>query len=235
MARRRGNNSIAIALAFIAGAVCMLLIVTASRLRAPASANHSPNAAVPVEARGKAPPAPVISPVEPEVRPDVGHDRPPSRPPPEPAAGSIAELRSRGLLIPLAGITTASLRSSFTEARAGGRAHEAIDMLAPRDTPVRAVENGVIAKLFESKAGGTTIYQFDPTGRYAYYYAHLEEYARGLQEGAAVKRGQTIGYVGTSGNAPPNTPHLHFAIFRLTDDKRWWEGDPIDPYAVWKD
>jgi murein DD-endopeptidase MepM/ murein hydrolase activator NlpD len=107
-----------------------------------------------------------------------------------------------------------------------------MDLLAPRHTPVVAVESGIIARLFNSKAGGLTIYQFDPTTTYAYYYAHLQGYAEGLEEGATVARGQTIGYVGTSGNAPANTPHLHFAIFVLTDDKRWWEGTPLDPFEV---
>jgi len=86
--------------------------------------------------------------------------------------------------------------------------------------------------LFTSKAGGLTVYQFDPSSTYAYYYAHLERYASGLTDGDHVRRGQLLGYVGTSGNAPPDTPHLHFAIFKLTDKKRWWEGSPIDPFAV---
>jgi murein DD-endopeptidase MepM/ murein hydrolase activator NlpD len=146
---------------------------------------------------------------------------------PEPT--SPAELADRDLLIPVEGIGRDSLTRQFADLR-GSRSHEAIDILAPRHTPVRAVEDGTIARLFNSKAGGITVYQFDPTGRYCYYYAHLERYAHGLSEGASVRRGQILGYVGTSGNAPPNTPHLHFAIFRLTNEKRWWEGTPIDPY-----
>ena len=110
-----------------------------------------------------------------------------------------------------------------------------MDLLAPRNTPVHAVENGTIAKLFTSKAGGLTIYQFDPSGHFAYYYAHLERYADGLKDGQPVTQGQIIGYVGTSGNAPPNTPHLHFAVFELNADKHWWQGRAIDPYLVFKD
>jgi hypothetical protein len=108
--------------------------------------------------------------------------------------------------------------------RGGTRRHEALDILAPRETPVLAVEDGVVAKLFLSKPGGITVYQFDPSRTYAYYYAHLERYAAGLKDGDSVQRGQVIGYVGTTGNAPPDTPHLHFAIFKLTDPKRWWDG-----------
>ena len=120
----------------------------------------------------------------------------------------------------------------FTTSARQHREHEAIDILAPRNTPVVAVEDGTIAKLFLSKAGGNTIYQFDPAGRVCYYYAHLERYADGLPGGGPGARGQVIGYVGTSGNAPKKTPHLHFAVFRLTPEKHWWEGTPIDPYDV---
>jgi len=127
------------------------------------------------------------------------------------------------------------LRSSFNEKRGGSRAHEAMDILAPRNTPIRAVDDGCVAKLFESKAGGLTVYQFDPTLTYTFYYAHLERYADEIDEGDPVRRGEVIGYVGTSGNAPPDTPHLHFAVFIMGVEKRWWEGTPIDPYAVWRD
>jgi murein DD-endopeptidase MepM/ murein hydrolase activator NlpD len=143
----------------------------------------------------------------------------------------LADLRRRHLEIPVRGVERTALMDSFSEARAEGR-HEAIDILVPRNTPVIAVEDGTIAKLFQSKAGGTTIYQFDPTSTYAYYYAHLERYADRLREGLAVRRGDLIGYVGTSGNAPKNTPHLHFAIFKLGDDKRWWQGTAINPFDV---
>jgi murein DD-endopeptidase MepM/ murein hydrolase activator NlpD len=129
-------------------------------------------------------------------------------------------------------VTPDQLTRSFDDVRGATRRHEAIDILAPRNTPVLAVEDGTIARLFQSKAGGITIYQFDPTGRYCYYYAHLDRYADDLREGQAVRKGQVIGYVGTTGNAPKDTPHLHFAVFRLTADKRWWEGTPIDPYDV---
>ena len=148
-----------------------------------------------------------------------------------PVASSPGELKDRDLIIPVEGIKPEQLTRQFSDAR-GGRKHAAIDILAPRNTPVRAVEDGTIARLFMSKAGGVTVYQFDPTGNFCYYYAHLERYADGLREGQSVNRGQVIGYVGTSGNAPKETPHLHFAIFRLTEQKRWWEGTPIDPYDV---
>jgi murein DD-endopeptidase MepM/ murein hydrolase activator NlpD len=148
------------------------------------------------------------------------------------AAAPPEDLARRHLEMPVEGVRPDQLVRSFEDRRSGERAHQALDILASRNTPVKAVEDGKIARLFESKAGGTTIYQFDPGERYCYYYAHLERYADGLREGDTVKKGQVIGYVGTSGNAPKNTPHLHFAIFKLTADKHWWEGTPIDPYDI---
>lgn len=145
----------------------------------------------------------------------------------------VHDLRERHLTLPVQGVQGRELYDSFNEARAGGR-HEAIDILAPRNTPVIAAEDGRVARLFTSKAGGLTIYQFDPTSTYCYYYAHLERYASNLEEGLDVRRGEVIGYVGTSGNAPPNTPHLHFAIFKLTADRHWWQGASINPFDVWR-
>jgi murein DD-endopeptidase MepM/ murein hydrolase activator NlpD len=146
---------------------------------------------------------------------------------------AVAELRERQLRLPVDKADVEQMKGHFTQPR-GTRRHEAVDILAPRHTPVRAVEDGTIAKLFYSKAGGTTIYQFDPSRRFTYYYAHLDAYAPGLRERQSVSAGDVIGYVGTTGNAPPNTPHLHFAVFELTPDKRWWEGRPIDPYLVFQ-
>lgn len=143
------------------------------------------------------------------------------------------DLTQRGLLMPVQGIQPEQLRDSFSETRGGGgRLHEALDIMAPRNTPVLAVEGGRVAKLFTSKQGGLTLYQFDPGETYAYYYAHLESYAGGIQEGVNVRRGQVIAYVGSSGNAKPDNPHLHFAIFLLTPEKRWWEGQPVNPFPV---
>ncbi len=156
---------------------------------------------------------------------------PVSVPAPSPHGPALAAaLVSRQLLIPVPGISAADLRDTFAEARGPSRRHEAIDLLAPRHTPVVAVDDGRIAKLFTSRHGGITIYQFDPTETFCYYYAHLQAYARGLAEGHAVSRGEILGYVGTTGNAPPQTPHLHFQIFQLSAAKRWWEGEPLNPF-----
>ena len=136
------------------------------------------------------------------------------------------------LLIPVQGVAARALRDTFAEGRDGNqRGHEAIDIAAPVGTPVLAADDGRIAKLFLSKPGGITIYEFNANGTLAYYYAHLDRYAPGLAEGQQVRRGTVIGYVGTTGNAPPGAPHLHFAVFRLGPEKRWWQGEPINPFG----
>ena len=147
------------------------------------------------------------------------------------AADAIDELRDRRLLIPVDGVEPDDLRDTYFDSR-DGRLHEALDIMAPRHTPVRAVEHGRVAKLFSSKAGGLTIYVFDAAERFCYYFAHLDRYADGLMDGQSVRRGQVIGYVGSTGNASAAAPHLHFAVFRLTPDKRWWQGEPLNPYLI---
>jgi peptidoglycan LD-endopeptidase LytH len=168
---------------------------------------------------------------------DIGSSGgPPRAPALEAVAPSMAEaigaLARRNLLIPVEGVTANRLTDTFNESRALGRRHDAVDIIAPRGTEVRAVDDGTIAKLFTSKAGGLTIYQFDPTQTFSYYYAHLDHYASGLAEHQPVGRGQLIGYVGSTGNASESAPHLHFAIARLGTDRAWWKGDPINPYPL---
>ncbi|HKI06391.1 MAG TPA: M23 family metallopeptidase [Thermoanaerobaculia bacterium] len=156
---------------------------------------------------------------------------PPARIPRTPQA-IPGDLAQRDLLVPVQGIRPEDLQDTFDDARSEGRIHDAIDIMAPLNTPVLASEAGRIVKFFTSKQGGLTIYQYDPTETYCYYYAHLDSYAPGLKEGDTVARGQVIGYVGATGNASPEGPHLHFAINRLKPDKKWYEGDPINPYPV---
>jgi peptidoglycan LD-endopeptidase LytH len=148
-----------------------------------------------------------------------------------PAAAATAAVQGR-LLVPVQGIEAASLADTYDQRRGSDRHHEALDIMAAKGTPVLAATDGKIEKLFSSKTGGTTLYQFDPSGKYAYYYAHLDRYADGVKEGMAVRRGDVLGYVGVSGNADPETPHLHFAVFELTPEKKWWQGTPIDPLPL---
>lgn len=137
-----------------------------------------------------------------------------------------AYFRARPLMVPVEGVEPRSLRNTYHEARNGGRIHMATDILAMRGTPVLAASDGRIIKLANGGAGGITLYIADASGRYLHYYGHLEGYAPDVKEGLEVKEGQVIGFVGTTGNAPPNTPHLHYQVMR--SDKNYWNGTPID-------
>jgi len=163
----------------------------------------------------------------------AGGQPPAATPPvlPQATCADAIRLALRDLKVPVEGVEPRALRDNFDEMR-GERRHGALDIEAPRGTPVLAVDKGTIAKLFLSKEGGLTIYEFDSGGSYAYYYAHLDRYAEGLTEGKSVARGDTIGYVGTSGNAAVDGPHLHFTIYKLGPAKRWWEGTPINPFPI---
>ena len=158
----------------------------------------------------------------------------PANPADAASGDDLSRLRSRGLALPLPAVRAAQLTDTFTQARAGGAAHEALDIMAPRGTPVLAVDDGRLVKLFLSKPGGITLYQFDPHDEYVYYYAHLDRYADGVTEGDNVRKGQIIGYVGSTGNALPDAPHLHFAILRLGPERQWWRGTAINPFLVWR-
>jgi murein DD-endopeptidase MepM/ murein hydrolase activator NlpD len=129
-------------------------------------------------------------------------------------------------------VPASKLTDTFTQSRGTGRLHDAIDIMAARGTPVLAVADGRVAKLFTSKPGGLTVYQFDGEEKLAYYYAHLDRYADGLAEGRVLKRGEVLGYVGSTGNASPDAPHLHFAVMVLGPEKHWWQGTAVNPYPL---
>lgn len=139
-------------------------------------------------------------------------------------ASSLSEMAP-----PIRGLTLTNLRDTFEEVHSG-HPHEAIDLIEPKGTPVRAAVSGTIRKLFLSKPGGITVYQFDDISEYCYYYAHLDGYAPGLHEGMRVERGDIIAFVGSTGNADPGTPHLHFAITELGPEKLWWKGKAVNPF-----
>jgi peptidoglycan LD-endopeptidase LytH len=153
-------------------------------------------------------------------------DAPGTQPSPTPV------IQRSGLIIPVAGVRADQLLDTFTAARGEGRVHDAIDIAAPQGTPVLAVAGGRILKLFQSKAGGITIYQLSGDEKFIYYYAHLDRYAEGLLEGRIVTQGETIAYVGDTGNAGAGNYHLHFSIAMTSDPKRWWEGVNINPYPL---
>ena len=136
------------------------------------------------------------------------------------------------ILVPVLGVQAAALRDTYEQARSGGRAHHALDIMAPRGTPVVAAVDGTIRKLFFSRGGGLTIYEFDAREERVYYYAHLDHYQSGLSAGREVHKGDTLGFVGTTGNAPKDVPHLHFQIMLWPADGKYWIGEPVNPYPV---
>jgi len=215
---------------FFAGFVCGLLFL-AVLLRQTGTLGTIHASAVPG--------TPQESQTQPAQRPDMRRAQLPTAPAnPPPAEAPISDgqrppdrpLVERRLLIPVQGVRAEDLRDNFNETR-GGHRHEAIDIMAPRGTPVLAADDGRVVKLFLSKPGGITVYQLDDSQTYCYYYAHLDRYAPGLKEGTLLRKGDVLGYVGSTGNASPDAPHLHFAISKLGPERHWWEGAPIDPYG----
>lgn len=194
---------------------------TAPRVATTTAAEASDRPQLPPSASPLSPAFPIVDPMPEEPRKET------------PPLTDLPELSRDEIVIPVVGARREDLRDMFRERR-GSREHRAIDIGAPRGTPVLAAIDGPVAKLFLSRPGGMTIYQYDPTGTLIYYYAHLDGYAPGLVEGQQLRRGDVIGYVGTSGNAPPDAPHLHFSIERVTEPGKWWKSDPIDPYPILK-
>ena len=192
------------------------------------------------QASAEAPPAAATKPSTPTTAkiPPVIASRPLPKASPQPEADNAAfastddlVLLSALLEVPVSGVARAELRDTYAEPR-GTRLHEAMDILALRGTPVVSAVDGRLLKLFNSKAGGLMVYATDPSRRFILLYGHLDRYADGLANGMMLKRGQVIGYVGTTGNAPPNTPHLHFGILRGNPDVSWSKGDPVNPYLL---
>ena len=150
------------------------------------------------------------------------------------AMSDVDYLRTRELMVPVAGVSVDRIPDTYKAPRGrdGTRRHEAIDIMAPRGTPVLSADDGQVLKLRTNAAGGTTVYATDPDERIIYYYAHLDRYHERMREGMKLAKGDTIGFVGTTGNAPKNVPHLHFQVMRMPADRRWWGGEPIDPLPL---
>jgi peptidoglycan LD-endopeptidase LytH len=197
----------AFGLGFAAGVVCLAIALWAAG-RLPVRP-----AAVPTPPSLVSQPLPEAPAIKPSIPPQVPFESP------------------AGLAMPIEGIDPMTLHDTFQETHKG-HPHEALDIMAPRGTPVHAAVQGNVVKLFTSKQGGLTVYQFDDSRTLCYYYAHLDRYAPGLKEGTLLRRGDVLGYVGSTGDASPDAPHLHFAIFRLGPEKEWWKGTAVDPLPL---
>jgi murein DD-endopeptidase MepM/ murein hydrolase activator NlpD len=193
----------------------------------PSPDTYGPDSATPV--RGGFGPLAIDS----ALRTDTTHtlDVIDSTPAARPTDADLAVLQQE-LMVPVSGVAKAALRDTYSELRGGTRVHEALDIPAARGTTVVAATPGRVLKLFNSKAGGLMVYAADSTERFILMYGHLDAYQPGLADGQPLRRGQPIGIVGTTGNAPPTVPHLHFAIARSADVKQWWKGSPVNPYPL---
>ena len=146
-------------------------------------------------------------------------------------ATAVAHLGTLGF--PVSGIATTRLDDSFDQPRDGGaRVHRAIDIMAPKGSAVLSVQDGRILRLSKSEKGGITVYATDLEEQFVYYYAHLDRYHDKVYSGKPVLRGDTLGFVGTTGNAPKDLPHLHFQVMRMPADRKFWAGEPINPYPL---
>lgn len=205
-----------------------LVSLSVGRISSPAVIETTP---IPVVAQSRPTAAePASSPLaqpssEPEPSPSVAEPSPS----PAEATSFVGQLK---LIVPVAGVRPDQLLDTYTASRSEGRTHDAIDIIAPADTPVLAASDGQIQKLFQSERGGTTIYQLSADKKLIFYYAHLARYADGLTEGKQVRQGEVIAYVGDTGNAGAGNYHLHFSIAAVTDPKRYWEGTNINPYPL---
>jgi len=224
-------------LTFVAGAVLGAAALFVFLRQLPQEA--APVVAVAPAATPAASPGPMAAlPAAPVVQTDLTEAdlplRPAARefPPVAPLAAGSEPVAAPKLLVPVEGIQASALTDTFDQPRGKERHHEALDIMAPKGSKVLAVADGKLVKLFNSKPGGLTIYQFDPSEKFAYYYAHLDRYADGIKEGMPLKRGDLIGYVGSTGNADPAAPHLHFAVVELTAEKQWWKGIALNPYPL---
>lgn len=246
----KGLNKAARKRAFILIASCVCIILCAvllMNLEAPPGQTSSEAPIYkPVNASSPAPqPARSPEPVTPPLaapataQPEVAAPTPAPPPPPVPESAlgpittaDLTTLAVKSLLIPVEGVAATQLRDSYIDGRSEGRVHEAIDIMAPKDTPVLAVTDGIVQKLYQSDKGGIMIFQMDPSGLYVYYYGHLSRYADGLAEGKQVRRGDVIGYVGDTGNAGAGNFHLHFGISKVSAPGKWSGGSPINPYPL---
>lgn len=174
-----------------------------------------------------------LAPTAPVRMPEMALPDPPAESPPPAAPIALSDeeyLRVRALMVPVEGVRPEKVADTYWQDRDGGaRVHQAVDILAKRGTPVLSADSGTVLRISKNSLGGNVIYATDPARRFVFYYAHLDGYAEGLYEGKAVSQGEVLGYVGTTGNAPKNTPHLHFQVMRYVDARQWWNGPPFDP------
>jgi murein DD-endopeptidase MepM/ murein hydrolase activator NlpD len=163
----------------------------------------------------------------------LGACAPAMTPLPSPTLSDAEYLRALRLMVPVAGTRPDRVQNTYAGRRGdgGAREHQAIDIMAPKGTPVLAAVDGEILRVTSNELGGKTIYATDRARRFVYYYAHLDRYANPARVGTRVVQGTVIGYVGNTGDAQKTAPHLHFQVMRMTSSRQWWEGPPVNPFG----
>jgi peptidoglycan LD-endopeptidase LytH len=132
------------------------------------------------------------------------------------------------LPVPVEGVAARRIADTFGAPRGRDRTHAGVDIFAKRGTPIRSAAPGVVVAVRDRGLGGRQVWVVGPA-RERYYYAHLEDWRAGLQEGEVVAEGDLLGYVGTSGNAAGTPPHLHWGIYGA--DGAY---DPLPLLKAWK-
>lgn len=223
---------------FLAGAFLLIVLGTIKHYRGRTNDVSMPMATPTPATSVMGTPSPTASPTA-SVAPSPTLS--PVLPSPSPAAvptatvtppASVSDSLPYQLILPVAGIRPDQLRDTFTESRSEGRVHDAIDIIAPRGAEVKAALDGTIVRLFKSEKGGLTLYQLSPDQKFVFYYAHLDHYADAIKDGKPVKQGEVIAYVGDTGNAAAGNYHLHFAIWRISDPKKFWNGENLNPFPL---
>lgn len=216
---------------FLAGALLLAVLGTIRYFANRATEDAKPNA-TPAPSATLLPSPTVVSSISANTpTPEASPSPSPSSTIASPSTDFAGSLPYR-LIIPVADVRPEQLRDTFTEARSEGRRHDAIDIIAPRGAAVKAAADGKIARLFNSEKGGITLYQLSPDQQFVFYYAHLDAYADGVKDGKPVTQGEVIGYVGDTGNAVPGNTHLHFAVWRISDPKKFWDGENLNPFPL---
>ncbi|WP_086079948.1 M23 family metallopeptidase [Bordetella genomosp. 13] len=126
------------------------------------------------------------------------------------------------LPVPVTGVAPRQLTDTWGASRSQGRTHEGIDIFAKRGTPVVSSTEGVVSSVGTNNLGGKVVWVLGP-GRQMHYYAHLDGYAD-IERGDLLQQGDTVGYVGNTGNARGTPPHLHYGIYQA--------GGAINPYPL---
>lgn len=116
------------------------------------------------------------------------------------------------LPVPVEGVLARRVADTFGAPRGTDRTHAGVDIFAPRGTPVVSATPGLVVSIRDGGLGGKQVWVLGPA-RERHYYAHLDDWMPGLEQGDVVAPGEVLGFVGTTGNAKGTPPHLHYGVY----------------------